>query len=89
METRCGSLVMLRDSLTTIKAINGDSIEGNSNIYIFLDRAREEAKTLAEISFFHVTRDFNRETDHWDKRASSLNLGQYIQNGEGSKFIIP
>lgn len=88
-QIRCRSLIVLGYSLIAIKDMIGDSIQLNYKLYFILDKVREEAKTLNKVSFFHVKRDFNQEANYWVKRASSLTLGGYIQNGEGSIHIIP
>jgi len=54
-----------------------------------LARVREEVQTLCKVSFYQVKKEFNQETDYWAKMASSLTLGQYIQNGVRSIHTIP
>jgi hypothetical protein len=80
---------MFKDSLIAIEAMNGNYIHVNSNISMVLDREKEEGKNFCKVSLFHMKRHINQAMNHWDKRASSLSLGQYLQNAEGTNYIIP
>jgi hypothetical protein len=62
-ESEVNSLIILGHSMVIIKYMLGKYFLVDRNISIVIAQAKKEARTIINISFFHVKQDLNVESD--------------------------
>jgi ribonuclease HI len=75
------SLVVLGDSKTIINHMIFNSVPVDNPLASIIAQSKQEATNFSEISYYHVMRENNRDTNRWPNEASTLKEGVLMVNG--------
>lgn len=88
-ERNVPKIVVFRDSMTVVRAINKRSQYENNISNGIISRILSLIEGLYEFKLYHVKRELNPLANHWEKLSTSLECGTISLNGVRGTLPIP